>query len=264
MPQVIKLKRSATASATPTTAQLELGEIAINTFDGRVFFKKDDGTESIKEISASEIGEAASLSFGPTAPTLDVATGDLWYDTTELQLKAYNGASWKTVGARQEATEPASASEGDLWFDTTKNKLLAYDGSVWNTVGSTSSTTAPTGPSEGDLWFDTTNDKLKAWDGTDWITVGSTSSVAQPTSAQEGDLWYDQANDQLKAYNGTSWVEVGYKVTDVQVTNNLTLDGAFIFDGQTFTDVHKFTVKDAGGTILVGGWLLDTDTNPAN
>lgn len=53
MPQVIKLKRSAVESNIPTTAQLELGEIAINTFDGKMFIKKDDGvTETIVEIGS--------------------------------------------------------------------------------------------------------------------------------------------------------------------------------------------------------------------
>jgi hypothetical protein len=34
----------------PTTSQLALGEIAINTYNGRVFIKKDDGTPSVVEI----------------------------------------------------------------------------------------------------------------------------------------------------------------------------------------------------------------------
>lgn len=47
----IKLRRSATAGKIPTTGQLELGEIAINTFDGKAYIKQDqDSTESIVEI----------------------------------------------------------------------------------------------------------------------------------------------------------------------------------------------------------------------
>lgn len=40
MAQTIKLKRSATQGAIPTVAQLDLGEIAINTFDGKIYIKK--------------------------------------------------------------------------------------------------------------------------------------------------------------------------------------------------------------------------------
>lgn len=48
MANTILQKRSSTASAVPTTAQLALGQIALNTRDGLLFFKKDvSGTESI-------------------------------------------------------------------------------------------------------------------------------------------------------------------------------------------------------------------------
>jgi len=47
----IRLRRSATAGAVPTTAQLNLGELAINTYDGKLFLKKDvSGTETVVEI----------------------------------------------------------------------------------------------------------------------------------------------------------------------------------------------------------------------
>jgi hypothetical protein len=50
----IKLRRSAVPSRVPTTAQLDLGEVAINTHDGVMFFKQDDtasgGGQSIVEV----------------------------------------------------------------------------------------------------------------------------------------------------------------------------------------------------------------------
>jgi len=52
MSQIIKLKRSGTASAEPTTAQLALGEVAINTYDGKMYIKKDDGVEEIIEVGS--------------------------------------------------------------------------------------------------------------------------------------------------------------------------------------------------------------------
>jgi hypothetical protein len=50
MAQTIKLKRSATQGAVPSTSALALGEIAINTYDGNLFIKKNDGSESIVTI----------------------------------------------------------------------------------------------------------------------------------------------------------------------------------------------------------------------
>ncbi len=62
MAQTIKLKRSATAGAAPTTSQLELGEVAINTYDGKMYIKKSvGGTESIVEISGGGASAADAI-----------------------------------------------------------------------------------------------------------------------------------------------------------------------------------------------------------
>lgn len=50
MAQVLKLKRTAVSGKMPTTSHLELGELAMNTFDGRIFLKKDSGTPIVTEI----------------------------------------------------------------------------------------------------------------------------------------------------------------------------------------------------------------------
>jgi hypothetical protein len=60
MAQTIKLKRSATQGAVPSTSALALGEIAINTYDGNLFIKKNDGSESI--VTIGELADNAVTS----------------------------------------------------------------------------------------------------------------------------------------------------------------------------------------------------------
>ena len=50
MAQTIKLKRSSVQNNVPSTSDLELGELAINTYDGKLFIKKDDGSASIVQV----------------------------------------------------------------------------------------------------------------------------------------------------------------------------------------------------------------------
>jgi len=53
MANIIKIKRSSVPGKIPLTTDLDLGELAINTYDGKVYIKKDvSGTESIIEISS--------------------------------------------------------------------------------------------------------------------------------------------------------------------------------------------------------------------
>jgi hypothetical protein len=66
--------------------------------------------------------------------------------------------------------------EGQLWWDSTNLSLKVYNGTGWKAAGSTtSSATAPTSPNVGDLWWNTTNDQLEAWDGATWIVIGPSS-----------------------------------------------------------------------------------------
>ncbi len=51
MAQKIRLKRSSTKSNVPSTGSLSLGELAVNTYDGKLFFKKTAGAStSIESI----------------------------------------------------------------------------------------------------------------------------------------------------------------------------------------------------------------------
>jgi len=63
--QLVKLRRSATQSAIPTIGQLELGELALNTYDGKVYMKKDvGGTETIVQVGITNYPDSQTLSFG--------------------------------------------------------------------------------------------------------------------------------------------------------------------------------------------------------
>ena len=46
----IKLKRSNTQNNVPSVGSLSLGELAVNTFDGKLFFERNNGESSIETI----------------------------------------------------------------------------------------------------------------------------------------------------------------------------------------------------------------------
>lgn len=63
MANIFKVKRSAVEGNIPTTVQLDLGEIAINTFDGKMFIKKDNGTPSVIEVGGGSGGPANGVFY---------------------------------------------------------------------------------------------------------------------------------------------------------------------------------------------------------
>ena len=50
--QVAKLKRNTTNTTAPTTSDIVVGELAISAVDGKLYFRKTDGT--IKTVDANE------------------------------------------------------------------------------------------------------------------------------------------------------------------------------------------------------------------
>lgn len=72
MPQIV-VKRSSVPGKVPTTTDLSLGEIAVNTYDGKMFIKKNvSGTESIVDITASAGGGATNLTYSANGSTVTV------------------------------------------------------------------------------------------------------------------------------------------------------------------------------------------------
>ena len=59
----ILLKRSGVAGSKPTTASLQVGEIALNTYDGKAFLHKSGSTDSVVEIVVTGANVTGSISL---------------------------------------------------------------------------------------------------------------------------------------------------------------------------------------------------------
>jgi hypothetical protein len=66
MAQNILLKRSNIQGKTPTTSSVSVGELAINTYDGKIFFHKSGSSESIEQIVTTNIVNTGSITLTKT------------------------------------------------------------------------------------------------------------------------------------------------------------------------------------------------------
>jgi hypothetical protein len=67
----------------------------MNTYDGKLFFKKDDGAESIVTIAPA----SGTFTAQTTAPS-NAATGDRWLETSTGVLYTYFDGAWIEFGAK--------------------------------------------------------------------------------------------------------------------------------------------------------------------
>jgi len=130
MAQTIKLKRTSVQGKIPTTSNIELGELAMNTYDGRIFFEKNNGTPSVQEIitTDSEVTGSLILNGDVTASSLNITGnttigGDL---TLEGQL---------TIGdATTDSVNVIASLSSSLIPESTLNFNLGSSSKKWSTA----------------------------------------------------------------------------------------------------------------------------------
>lgn len=76
----IDIKHNSTQGVKPTTSSINLAEVAFNTFDGKVYYKKDNGTETICELVSTTYTGSVSISGSTTINgDLTVVSGSNFY-----------------------------------------------------------------------------------------------------------------------------------------------------------------------------------------
>lgn len=144
MANTVKLKRSATPAQAPTTGQLDLGEVAINTYDGKMYIKKDDGTASIVEIGAGGSGTVTSVSVS----TANGVSGSVATATTTpaitLTLGAITPSSVASTGSVT-GTNLSGTNTGDQTITLTGDVTGTGTGSFATTLATVPATKGGTG-----------------------------------------------------------------------------------------------------------------------
>ena len=149
MAQNIILKRSGLAGKVPDTGSLNLGEVAINTYDGKVFFKRSGSVESIQEILTTNSTITGSLTLNGTGSFSSLKVNDTLtvnHGTTIIsgsQLVTDELTVLGAINARQFNISVVSSSviyqSGSTKFGDTLDDIHQFTGSV-SVTGSVSAT----------------------------------------------------------------------------------------------------------------------------
>ena len=142
----ILIYASGTTTNVPSAANLTSGstgaELAINYYDGKLFYKDNSGTVQVIASKASNVGNFSSLTSAITLPAGTTAQeptgvqGMLRFNTTTTQFEGYNGSAWASVGGAAISNDTstatyeypifASATSGTALTIYTSNVKLLY------------------------------------------------------------------------------------------------------------------------------------------
>lgn len=163
MAQSIILKRSAMPGKVPDTGSLNLGEIAVNTYDGKLYFKKSGSVESVESIvttntittgsialtgdltvlgevnarqfnisviSSSVLFQSGSSKFGDTLDDTHTFTGSVSITGSLLLNGTEVGAGGTTANTFDFNLEPSAGKIGYIADDTETTQIIARTGSM--------------------------------------------------------------------------------------------------------------------------------------
>lgn len=210
----ISLYYSATASAVPLAANLVAGELALNTLDGKLYYKNSSNVVTLLASTAGSTN-VSSITFGSTGLTPSTATsGAVTVAGTLVVGNGGTGLATLTAGRiPYGAGTSALGNSANLFWDSANNRLG---------IGTSSPAVS------------------LAISATDAILLPNGTTAQRPTGAA-GYIRYNSTTGSFEGYT-TAWGSIGGGATGAGG------DQIFYQNGQTVTTNYTITAGQNAGT----------------
>jgi len=210
----ISLYYSSTASAVPLAANLVAGELALNTLDGKLYYKNSSNVVTLLASTAATTN-VSSITFGTTGLTPSTATtGAVTVAGTLVVGNGGTGLTTLTAGRiPYGAGTSAFGNSANLFWDSSNNRLG---------IGTSSPAVS------------------LAISATDAILLPNGTTGQRPTGAA-GYIRYNSTTGSFEGYT-TAWGSIGGGATGAGG------DQIFYQNGQTVTTDYTITAGQNAGT----------------
>ena len=278
----IKIRRSATPNKVPSKDQLQLGELAINTYDGKLYLEQDQGGvgvgNTVIAVNPWGVGigstayntqfTAGKVGVGTTNAqyNLDVGgdinfTGNLYQDGSAFTSGVGIRTAGGTVGWAATIIDFRGPGVTTAYYSSSTGIGTVYfqgGGGGGGNASVTVADAAPSSPSNGDLWFKSDVGELYLWytDGSSnqWVEASGGSNTVitsdtAPSSPQDGDLWWNSDTGELKVYyndgNSSQWVDANSEGGFVQYWTQTNTNGNLGVTTTGYVGIGTTTATDA-------------------
>jgi len=185
----IQLYYSSTTTNVPLAANLASGELAINTFDGKLFYKDSSGVvQVIATKGAGSIGGSnTQIQFnnsGALGGSANLTWDGTYLTAGSIKNSALTSGRVTFAGASGLLSDSANLAWNGSTFAITGN-LTATTDSIFSSTGALTISKGTTGErptaASGMLRFNTTTTEFEGYNGTAWASVGG-AALSNDTS----------------------------------------------------------------------------------
>ena len=234
----IKFKRSSTQNDLPAVSDLALGEIAINTYHGRVYTEKNDGSAAIVEVGS--VPASLTINDAITFPTSDGSNGQA------LTTDGSGTLSFSTVGGTGLSVYTYSITGNDdnsnsLSYTAGKeqvylNGVKLIDGGTDYTTTNSTTITLAANAINGDVV------QVLAYTSADLVQGYYTASTFSATTADQVLSANGIANKAIKYVICATHASAGTHAAEVLLINNGS-NSYFVQYGDVFSSSSLFSLN---------------------
>jgi len=188
MAQTVQLKRSALSGKVPGTGSLNLGELALNTYDGKIFFRRSGSTDTVQEVITTNVTNTGSITI----------TGALTAESIRTNLTASFGSL--KVNDTLTVNHGVSVISGSLGITSDLTVLGSVNARQFNISIISSSVLFESGSSK----FGNTSDDIHSFTGSVQITGSVTATSFVGNGSGLTNLVVDLGTAQLNDVDGNN------------------------------------------------------------
>ena len=223
MASIVQLKRSALSGKVPGTGSLNLGELALNTYDGKIFFRRSGSTDTVQEVITTNVVNTGSVTL----------TGTLTAQSIVGSISASNGI--------------VSGSSQVISILSSLNSYTSSNDTKWSTIGLLTGSYATTGSNQFKADQNITGSLRATLTGSfGSLQVNDTLTVNHGVSVISGSLGVTSDLTVLGSINARQF-------NIAVISSSVLFESGSSKFGNTSDDIHSFT-----GSVEVTGSITAT------
>jgi hypothetical protein len=265
----IQLYYSSTTTNVPLAANLASGELAINTFDGKLFYKDSSGVvQVIATKGAGSIGGSnTQIQFnnsGALGGSANLTWDGTYLTAGSIKNSALTSGRVTFAGASGLLSDSANLAWNGSTFAITGN-LTATTDSIFSSTGALTISKGTTGErptaASGMLRFNTTTTEFEGYNGTAWASVGGAALSNDTSTATDVYPLFANATTGTASTLFTGNAFLLYKPSTGELKSRVPVaSNGIVVNSQTvatsYTIAAGFSGSSAGPITLSGGAVV--------